>query len=192
MGLLAVLVVGGLPLFDVLSNQPGASLWSIGTAIRLGFAVCNILLLENLYFNTPSDARWHINLLCVALGGLFLYDLVLYSDAVLFRRISEPLFEGRASATAHRRTADRTCRRAQPALGDRHSCLARCGVPHRDTGGQRHLPARACRHRRDLPPWRRRMGLCRGGFTDLRRRAGDRGAAHLRFGPLAHSLHRRR
>jgi putative PEP-CTERM system histidine kinase len=100
MGLLAVLVVGGLPLFDMLSNQPGASLWSIGTAIRLGFAVCNILLLENLYFNTPSDARWHINLLCVALGGLFLYDLVLYSDAMLFRRISEPLFEGRASATA--------------------------------------------------------------------------------------------
>jgi putative PEP-CTERM system histidine kinase len=100
MGLLAVLVVGGLPLFDVLSNQPVASLWSIGTAIRLGFAVCNILLLENLYFNTPSDARWHINLLCVALGGLFVYDLVLYSDAMLFRRISEPLFEGRASATA--------------------------------------------------------------------------------------------
>ena len=100
MGLLAVLVVGGLPLFDMLSNQPVASLWSIGTAIRLGFAVCNILLLENLYFNTPSDARWHINLLCVALGGLFVYDLVLYSDAMLFRRISEPLFEGRASATA--------------------------------------------------------------------------------------------
>ncbi len=100
MGLLAVLVVGGLPLFDMLSDQPVASLWSIGTAVRLGFAVCNILLLENLYFNTPSDARWHINLLCVALGGLFVYDLVLYSDAMLFRRVSEPLFVGRASATA--------------------------------------------------------------------------------------------
>ena len=58
------------------------------------------MLLENLYFNTPSDTRWHINLLCVALAGLFLYDLVLYADAVLFHRISQPLFEGRASATA--------------------------------------------------------------------------------------------
>ena len=47
-----------------------------------------------------ADARWHINLLCVALAGLFLYDLVLYADAVLFHRVSEPLFEGRASATA--------------------------------------------------------------------------------------------
>ena len=100
MGLLALLLVGGLPLIDVLSSQPGTSLWSAGTAIRLGFAVCNILLLENLYFNTPPDARWHINLLCVALAGLFLYDLVLYADAALFHRVSHPLFEGRASATA--------------------------------------------------------------------------------------------
>ena len=100
MGLLALLLVGGLPLIDVLSSQPSASIWSIGTAIRLGFAVCNILLIENLYFNTPTDARWHINLLCVALAGLFLYDLVLYADAALFHRVSLALFEGRASATA--------------------------------------------------------------------------------------------
>src|SRR5579871_2701463 len=100
MGLLALLLVGGLPLIDLLSSQSASSLWSAATALRLGFAVCNILLLENLYFNTPVDTRWHINLLCVALGGLFLYDLVLYADAALFHRVSEPLFEGRASATA--------------------------------------------------------------------------------------------
>ena len=100
MGLLALLLVGGLPLIDLLSSQSSGTLWTAGTAIRLGFAVCNILLLENLYFNTPADLRWHINLFCVALGGLFLYDLVLYSDAELFHRVSGPLFEGRASAIA--------------------------------------------------------------------------------------------
>lgn len=100
MGLLALLLIGGLPLIEMLWSPSGASAWTVGTAIRLGFAVCNILLLENLYFNTPRDARWHINLLCVALGGLFVYDLVLYADAALFHRVSEPLFEGRASATA--------------------------------------------------------------------------------------------
>ncbi len=100
MGLVALLLVGGLPLLDLLTNAQTTSLWSAGTAIRLGFAVGNILLIENLYFNTPTDARWHINLLCVALGALFLYDLLLYADAVLFRRISLPLFEGRASVTA--------------------------------------------------------------------------------------------
>jgi putative PEP-CTERM system histidine kinase len=100
MGLLALLLVGALPLIDALFGQHEASLWSTGTAIRLGFAVGNILLLENLYFSIPGDARWHINLLCVALAGLSLYDLVLYADAALFHRVSPILFAGRASAAA--------------------------------------------------------------------------------------------
>ena len=173
MGLLALLLVGGLPLIDVLSSQPGASLWSAGTAIRLGFAVCNILLLENLYFNTPSDARWHINLLCVALAGLFLYDLVLYADAVLFHRVSQTLFEGRRQRHGDRRAADRHRRRAQPALGDRYPRLARRGVPQPrpwSVSGVFLLGAR--RDRRDLPPRRRRMGLRRRSVADLRRRSG--------------------
>jgi putative PEP-CTERM system histidine kinase len=99
MGLLALLLIGGVPLMDLFSSE-ASTLWSAGTAIRLGFAVSNLLLLENLYFNTPSDRRWHINLLCVALAGMSLYDLVLYSDAALFHRVSLPLFEGRASAIA--------------------------------------------------------------------------------------------
>jgi putative PEP-CTERM system histidine kinase len=100
MGLLALLLVGGLPLIDALANQPATALWSAGAAIRLGFAVANILLLENLYFNTPAETRWHINLLCVALGGLFTYDLLLYSDALLFHRVSASLFAARGPVTA--------------------------------------------------------------------------------------------
>lgn len=99
MGILALLTVGGLALTNLVSAQEPATLWLIGVGVRLGIAVCNILLLENLYFNTPPDARWHVNLLCVALGGMFLYDLILYADAALFHAISRPLFEGRAPAT---------------------------------------------------------------------------------------------
>ena len=62
----------------------------------MGFAICNVLLLEHLYFNTQPDSRWHINLLCVALGGVFLYDLLLYADGVLFHRLSFGLVEARA------------------------------------------------------------------------------------------------
>jgi putative PEP-CTERM system histidine kinase len=98
MGLLALLVVGGLALTNLLDGQTPATLWMAGIGVRLGIAVCNILLLENLYLNTPPDARWHFNLLCVALGGMFFYDLVMYSDAALFHVISRPLFEGRAPA----------------------------------------------------------------------------------------------
>jgi putative PEP-CTERM system histidine kinase len=99
MGLLALLMVGGLPLLESLFHQQAASLATLGPVIRLGFAVSSLLLLENLYFNTAPDARWHINLLCIALGGLFLYDVLIYSDALLFRRLSLPLFTGRAPAT---------------------------------------------------------------------------------------------
>jgi putative PEP-CTERM system histidine kinase len=99
MGLLALLMLVCIPLVDWLSGPTSPGLESLSTALKLGFAVCNVLLLENLYFNTPSDSRWHINLLCVALGGLFLYDLFLYADAVLFHRLSFALLEGRAPAT---------------------------------------------------------------------------------------------
>ena len=99
MGLLALIVVCGTPLLDILSGKSGDSLQSVGTALRLGLAVCNILLLENLYFNTPTDSRWNINLLCIALGGLSVFDLLLYADAVLFRQISFDLVEARAPVT---------------------------------------------------------------------------------------------
>lgn len=98
MGLLAVLVVCGTPLLDSLSGQSFGMLRSAATASRLGFAVCNVLLLENLYFNTPPESRWNINLLCVALGGVFIYDLILYADAILFHRLSFVLLEARAPA----------------------------------------------------------------------------------------------
>jgi putative PEP-CTERM system histidine kinase len=98
MGLLALLMLGCVPLVDWLSDPASPSFQSLNTVIRLGLAVCNVLLLENLYFNTPSESRWHINLLCVGLGGVFLYDLLLYADGVLFHRLSYILVEGRAPA----------------------------------------------------------------------------------------------
>lgn len=98
MGLLALLIFVGTPLLELFAGPSSASLQSLGTATRLGFAICNVLLLENLYFNTPPESRWNINLLCVALGGVFLYDLLLYADGVLFHRLSFVLLEARAPA----------------------------------------------------------------------------------------------
>ncbi len=62
----------------------------------LGLAVCALLLIENLYRNTPEELRWHVTLPCVALGGFFVYGIALYSDAVLFRRVSPILADGRS------------------------------------------------------------------------------------------------
>ncbi len=100
MGLIALLLVGGMPLLDLLLMPTAGSVFSLHVATQLAFAVGTILLIENLYRNAAEDERWHINLLCVALVGLSLYDLLLYADAALFRRVSAELFLGRATVTA--------------------------------------------------------------------------------------------
>ncbi|HEY0418601.1 MAG TPA: XrtA/PEP-CTERM system histidine kinase PrsK [Acetobacteraceae bacterium] len=101
MGLVGLLVIGiSLLLGPGAAGGGGVSLWSMSTGLRLGLAVCNILLIENLYRNASKDAKWFVNLPCMALGGLFVYDIVLSADAVLFRQLSPVLFDGRAVATA--------------------------------------------------------------------------------------------
>ena len=86
----------------VLSGQSGAAgivtLASPGVALRLALAVCQLLLLENLYRNTEHELRWSINLACVALGGLAAFDLALCADAALFHRASTALVDARAVA----------------------------------------------------------------------------------------------
>ena len=96
-GLVAVVVV----LVGVVSGaafRSGAAVWSVATGLRLGLALCNILLVENLYRSALPAAKWHINLPCIALGALFAYDLVLWSDAALFGQLSPALVDARAIA----------------------------------------------------------------------------------------------
>ncbi|HTU52626.1 MAG TPA: XrtA/PEP-CTERM system histidine kinase PrsK [Acetobacteraceae bacterium] len=84
-------------------QSPGSevepSLVSLGIDARLGFAIGILLLVENLYRNAPEEARWHINLTCIAVGGTFLYEIMLYADTVLYRRVSPLLFAGQAPAS---------------------------------------------------------------------------------------------
>ncbi|HZU91460.1 MAG TPA: XrtA/PEP-CTERM system histidine kinase PrsK [Stellaceae bacterium] len=67
-------------------------------AARLALAIFGLLLTENLYRNTAPEFRWHINFLVIGLGGMLVYGVVLYADALMFRRISPVLWDGRAVA----------------------------------------------------------------------------------------------
>ncbi len=88
----------GFPLLQLkLNSDIDAPLTVFGElSPRLSLAIFGILLIENLYRNTAYDARWHINLLCIALGGMFFYSVVIYADALLYTRISPLLWGGRA------------------------------------------------------------------------------------------------
>jgi putative PEP-CTERM system histidine kinase len=69
--------------------------------VRIGFGVIGLLTIENLWRNTEPQRRWHVWPLCLALGGLFAYELFLFSDAFITRgRVDRGLGLGRAIAAA--------------------------------------------------------------------------------------------
>jgi hypothetical protein len=107
---------------------------------RLALAITTVLLAENLYRNADESARWHVNLPCIALGGLSVLDILLYADAVLSRQFARlPGCQGRADRACHAAAGDR--RRARAAAAPAAVGLAPGGVPRRDAGGGRRLPA---------------------------------------------------
>lgn len=60
-------------------------IWIAPFFTRLLIAIVGLMLVENLYRNAPSDRRWAVKFLVLALAGLFTYDLFLYSSAALLR-----------------------------------------------------------------------------------------------------------
>ncbi len=58
----------------------------------LGTSVFSLVLVEQLLRNVTPDLRWSIKPLCLGFGGAALFDLYLYSDALLFNRIDADAF----------------------------------------------------------------------------------------------------
>ncbi len=56
---------------------------------REALAIFGLLLVENLYRNIAARRQWNVVPLCIALGGMFAYQLFLYSDALLFGWVSD-------------------------------------------------------------------------------------------------------
>ena len=58
----------------------------------LGITVFALVLVEQLLRNVSPDLRWSIKPLCLGVGGAVLFDLYLFSDALLFNRIDADAF----------------------------------------------------------------------------------------------------
>lgn len=89
-----------IALAEVSSAQPADTTVIATIAARLLLAVLGILLVEQLYRNTPTRERWGIKFACLGLGTLFVYDFYLYSDAMLFRRVQPHLWAARGLVDA--------------------------------------------------------------------------------------------
>lgn len=78
----------------------GAIDFMTGIVGRVALAVIGMLLVEQLYRNTPVKNRWGIKFACLGIGGLFAYDFYLYSDAMLFRHINTEIWAARGVVNA--------------------------------------------------------------------------------------------
>jgi putative PEP-CTERM system histidine kinase len=67
---------------------------------RVVMAVMGMLLVEQLYRNTPAKGRWGIKFACFGIGGVFAYDFYLYSDAMMFRHVNMEIWSARGAVNA--------------------------------------------------------------------------------------------
>lgn len=66
----------------------------------LALALLGLILVEQIFRNTPMESRWSIKYLCLGLGGLFAYDFYLYSDAFLLKNLDEEIWGARGYINA--------------------------------------------------------------------------------------------
>lgn len=64
------------------------------------FSVFGLILTEQLYRNTPLNQRWNLKFLCLSVGALFVFDLILYSKSLLFKQLDISLWQSRGAINA--------------------------------------------------------------------------------------------
>lgn len=94
----AARVVIDLSIVLGLGGWEGSGLASIATA--LACAVTGLVAVEQLYRNFPIESRWGIKPLCLGLAASFFFDIYVFADAFLFRRIDLALWALRAVPAA--------------------------------------------------------------------------------------------
>lgn len=95
--LLVQLLVGVKPP-GVIDASPFSQVLGYGSALAV--SVFGLFLVEQCYRRTPTGARWHLRPMVLGFVGLFAFDIVLYSDALLFRVLDVDLWFARGFAQA--------------------------------------------------------------------------------------------
>ena len=89
---MTVLVVG-FDLVDLLRPTAGPSAPAIAPGLLI--SVAGLSLTETVFRSFRKGDRWSIKYLCLAVGGMFAYDIFFLSDALLYRTVDETLREVR-------------------------------------------------------------------------------------------------
>ena len=95
---ISVFIIGLMLL--VIYRVSGGSFFELiaGNDVLIGhllISIGGIVIIEQLYRNTSEEHRWALKYLWIGIGGMFAYDFYLYSDAFLFQRIDNELWNAR-------------------------------------------------------------------------------------------------
>ena len=83
---------------DLASHETAGFTSSI--VASLAMAILGMILVEQVYRNTPVKQRWGIKFACLGIGGIFAYDFYLYSDALLLKHINPEIWAARGIVNA--------------------------------------------------------------------------------------------
>jgi putative PEP-CTERM system histidine kinase len=79
---------------------PLVNLGSVLIPGGLALALAGLILIEQLYRNAPAESKWGLKAITLGLGGLFAYDLFLYSQGVLFGALDATMWQARGAVNA--------------------------------------------------------------------------------------------
>jgi len=79
---------------------PIFGLQSLPFVAELAVPVFGLVLVEQCYRRTPTGLRWHVRPMLLGLAGVLAFDVVLYSDGLLFRVLDPGLWSARGFAQA--------------------------------------------------------------------------------------------
>jgi putative PEP-CTERM system histidine kinase len=96
---LQIVIAGVLPRFED-KAAVYAALITTAHIIGLTIAAGSLVLVHNLYGQAAPDSRWGIRLPMIALAGMWMYDLHLYTTAYLTRAPVDDLFAMRGAIVA--------------------------------------------------------------------------------------------
>ncbi len=93
-GVAATIVIAGVVAqgFSLWIKDASSMLIRLAQFNSLAMVIFALSLVEQLLRNAAADSRWNIKPLGLSLACVFIFDLYLYSDALLFRRIGGDAF----------------------------------------------------------------------------------------------------
>lgn len=98
---LNISIMFGVSVVTLIFNDSLVSLFNLQNPVIIQicwmfvFSLTGLILVEQLYRNTPAASRWSISFLCISAGAIFIYDFFVFSNALLIGTIDYEFWSAR-------------------------------------------------------------------------------------------------